>query len=444
MMALVYKLIEKILPAWIYDRLIGQWNQDGLKKYFKNTSWIFSHHAVSFVTSFFTVAIVARYLGPENLGKLTYAQSFVALFSIIASLGIDEIVYRDFIARPEKRSRIMGTAIFAKFFFGIIAFIAVVASSFAVDTDKTITLLVAITASTFFLNPIGVIGTFFNSQVASKYNARISIFLAFFLPGVKLLLIFFGKGIIYFAATLLLEVLISSMYLLYIYKRHFYTPGERWAFEWQTFKKMFHDAWPLILAGLSAQVYSRIDSIMLQHFIDSTSVGIYSSATKITQIAQTIPGIIIAGLLPAIHTARRHSHDMFLKRLRALMGVNLLIALAMIIPVLLLAPLVIFIIFGSEFMSAVPILRVHIFATIGIVFVAIVHHYLIAENYGKIYFRMTIIGATVNTLLNIVLIPRFDIMGAAITTLVSYVAMSLSLLFFTKTRKDLVRIVSFK
>ncbi len=101
MINLLQKILSKILPTWIYQRLIGDWDKAGFKRYFHNTGWLFAARGASFLTSFFTIAIVARYLGPENLGKLSYAQSFVSILSVFAALGIDQILYRDLVAHPD-------------------------------------------------------------------------------------------------------------------------------------------------------------------------------------------------------------------------------------------------------------------------------------------------------------------------------------------------------
>jgi len=63
-------------------------------KYFKNTSWLFGEKILRMVVGLFVGIWVARYLGPEQFGLFSYAQSFVGLFTAIATLGLDGIVVR--------------------------------------------------------------------------------------------------------------------------------------------------------------------------------------------------------------------------------------------------------------------------------------------------------------------------------------------------------------
>ncbi len=61
-------------------------NNLGLMKYFKNTSWLFLEKILRMVVGLFVGIWVARYLGPEQFGLFSYAQSFVGLFTTISTL----------------------------------------------------------------------------------------------------------------------------------------------------------------------------------------------------------------------------------------------------------------------------------------------------------------------------------------------------------------------
>ena len=66
------------------------------------------------VISLFVGIYVARYLGPERYGLLSYALSFVWLFSSLASLGLDDILVRELVSHPEKRQNLLGTVFWLK------------------------------------------------------------------------------------------------------------------------------------------------------------------------------------------------------------------------------------------------------------------------------------------------------------------------------------------
>ena len=126
---------------------------DGFKKYFHNTGWLFFGRIINLIISFFVVAYVARYLGPANYGLLMYSISFVGLFSFIANLGIDQVLYRDLIKYPEKENEYIGTAFFLKLIGGSLAFLSVLIFTFILNTDQ-VTNISDINYSFFFYIPI--------------------------------------------------------------------------------------------------------------------------------------------------------------------------------------------------------------------------------------------------------------------------------------------------
>ena len=428
------KIIQKLLPVWICNRLIRDWTKDGFKKYFFNTGWVFVAKMVSFAVSFLTVAFVARYLGPENYGKLSYAQSFVALFSMFASLGIDQILYRDLIAHPEKEKEILGTAFLSKLVFGVLTLFLTFVSSIIINEDPTLTWLIGIIALTFLFQPFGVISHYFHANVKAKYVSYITIVLAFLIPSLKLLFIFLEKGILYFAALIVFESLVLGVSYLLIYRYVFHKSPLQWRYSFQILKNIFSDSWPLFLVGVSGYIYGRIDQVMIQQLLDSKSVGIYDVAVRLTETWGFFPGIFIVSLFPAIVNARACDYNEYLKRLKVLSLFSLFVSAFIACLVFLVAPVLIDVLFGAQFQESAAILRIYIWSLIGAISVSLIQSYLITENKSKKILYLTIFGAVVNVGLNIILIPMFGIQGAAFTTLIAYISI-ISLFIISERRK---------
>ena len=89
-------------------------HHSGFRKYFANTSWLLGERILRITVSLFVAIYVARYLGPERYGLLSYALSFVWLFSTLASLGLDDILLRELVNNPEKRQYLIGTVFWLK------------------------------------------------------------------------------------------------------------------------------------------------------------------------------------------------------------------------------------------------------------------------------------------------------------------------------------------
>ena len=91
-------------------------NHSGFRKYFANTSWLMAERIIRMTVALFVGVYVARYLGPERFGLLSYANSFVGLFLALATLGLDSIVIRELVKNPESRNELLGTAFGLKIF----------------------------------------------------------------------------------------------------------------------------------------------------------------------------------------------------------------------------------------------------------------------------------------------------------------------------------------
>ncbi|MEO6536936.1 MAG: flippase [Candidatus Paceibacterota bacterium] len=433
---IVFDTLRRILPPGIHTRLKGTGDREGFKKYFKNTGWLLAARVITFALSFFTVAFVARYLGPENYGKLSYAQSFVAIFSIFASLGIDQILYRDLIAHPEREHELLGTALFSKIFFGILAFLVTITVAAYSNHDVILTFLIFIVSLTFIFQPLGVLASYFSAKVHSKYYSYLAIVLAFVLPALRLLIIFFHKGILFFAGVIVFESVAYSAFYLYIYVTRFHGKPFSWTFSFNTFKQLFHDSWPLLLAGLSGYVYGRIDQVMIKQYMDVSSVGLYDAAVKITEMWAFLPGIIIGSLFPAIVNARSHDRSSYSKRLRALSFLTLGISTVISLLIFVGASFIIDIVFGSQFLGSVGILRIYIWTGVGTVGIALIQNYLVAERRGRWFFGISLFGAVTNILFNLFLIPHFATAGAAFATVFSYILMILAFFFILRRTRS--------
>jgi len=416
------KLTHRISPFWLHSRLFGDWNEVGLKKYFKNTSWIFFAKLFSYIVSFITVAIVARYLGPENYGRLSYSQSFVAIFSVFASLGIDQILYRELINDPKNKNVWLGTAFITKFTFGLITLTATIIAALLLNGEDTLlTWMIAIISFSFIFQPFSVIGHYFNSLVQSKYVAGATISVALLIPILKLIIVFSNKGILYFAALLMVESAIFALFYIYIYFTVFKQTLFEWNFSFSILKRLLSESWPLLLASLSGYVYGRIDQVMIQYFIDSTAVGLYDAAVRLTEILGFLPSVIIGSLFPALINAKKQNPDEYKRRFRKMAILCISISLIAVVSLYALSPLIVGLLFGSDFIQTISILKIYVWSNIGTVSIILIQNYFIAEERSKTFFLFSMSGAIINIVLNIILIPLYGIYGAAYATLATFI-----------------------
>ncbi len=159
-----------ILTAGI-RKIQNLWNHAGFRRYFANTSWLFAEKGLRLVVGFFVGVWVARYLGPERYGLLSYAQAFVGLFTAFASLGLDGILVRELVKHPEKEGELLGTALVMKLFGAILTIFLVGIAIHLTNSDRLTKILVFIIASSVIFQSFNVIDLYFQAKVQAKYAA---------------------------------------------------------------------------------------------------------------------------------------------------------------------------------------------------------------------------------------------------------------------------------
>ena len=144
----------------------------GFRKYFANTSWLLGERILRMAVSLFVGIYVARYLGPERFGLLSYALSFVWLFSSLASFGLDDILVRELVQRPEQRNNLLGTVFWLKVCGTTVMGNAIVAVLYFMAEDQQTYWTIVIIAFGFIFQTTNVIEFYFQAQVQSIFTVR--------------------------------------------------------------------------------------------------------------------------------------------------------------------------------------------------------------------------------------------------------------------------------
>jgi len=403
----------------------------GFKKYLENTGWLFFESISRMVIALLVAVYVARYLGPSNYGLLSYATSFVVLFSALATLGLDNIVVRDLVGDEKKRDELLGTTFVLKI-IGSILLLGILAVAVRLTTNDNFTnLLIFIIALATIFQSFNVIDFYFRSKVLSKYAVYAQTISGISSAIIKLLLIYFGMGLIYFAAVMVVESVILAIGLITTY-----TKQKLNIFNWRTkfdlAKRLLRDSWPLILSGVAISIYMRIDQIMIKEMLDTKAVGNYAVAVRLSEVWYFIPMAITSSVFPAIINARKISEKLYYGRLQKLYDLMTWLAIGIALATTFFANDIIRLLFGVQYQDAAGVLRIHIWAGVFVFLGVAVGKWFLNENLQFIAMICTIIGAVLNILLNFTLGRKYGIIGFAYATLISYFIVNYIVLLFNK------------
>ena len=411
---------------------------DGFKKYFLNTSWVLGDKILRILAAVVISVWVARYLGPEDFGTFNYAQSLVGLLTAISTLGLNGILVRELIDKKREKEKLLGTAFLLQT-MGSIFILAVIIVYILITKPENITskLLLVFGAITF-LQSFNVIDSYFQSIVKSKFIVKSSIFSLVFSSLFKIILILLEFPLIYFAIILFLENLVFVFFALYYYNKNNKTKFKL-SFSKKTAKNLLRDSWPLILSSIVVSIYMKIDQIMIKEMINSTAVGYYSAAVRLSEAWYFVPSVIGASLFPAILNAKKIDESLYYSRLQNLYDMMFILALLIAIPTSIISDSLVEFLYGSEYSQTSNILTIHIWTGIFVFLGVSRSGWIIAENLQKYSTVYLSIGMVSNVILNMILIKSNGIIGAAYATLISQ---SISVLFapiiFKKTRLSFI------
>ena len=407
-----------------------------LKVYFVNTSWIMSEKMLNMGITFFVIILVARYLGPEQFGILSYATSLVALFAIAGHSGLSGLVVRELVKHPKEKEETMGTSFMLKGAGYLLGLVFLVIFTLLTEEQQTPEFwMLLILATSLLFRPFDVIDFWFQSRLEAKYVA-ISRTIGLVLTSTfKVGLVFAGAHLIFFALANVLQVTIESLFLILFYRFISKLSLTDWKASLARAKELFSQGWVVFLGSVFAVIYLKVDQIMLKWLVGSEEVGLYAVAATLSEAWYFVPVAIVASLFPKLIKLKESNPELYKTRLQQIFDLLFMLALLVAIAVTLLAQPIITLMFGNPYLESASILVVHIWAALFIFMRAAFSKWILIENVLIFSLITQGMGAIANVFLNLLLIPEYGYIGAAYATLISYaIASYLALMFYCKTR----------
>jgi PST family polysaccharide transporter len=389
------------------------------KKILKNIGWLFFDRVFRMGMGLVVGAWVARYLGPADFGTFNYLLATIGILTPFASLGLENMVVKELVENPGRARIIMSTAITLRLISGLAAFAVCIAIFYFLKKDEPYTLYVGvILALTLLSQALISIELYYQSKVASKV-AVISQSVAYIIANIlKVVLILSGASLIAFAVVTALEMTLGGLFMLYSLKK-FSKQRLTIALDKILAKDLMVRGWPLIFSGFMIMIYMRIDQVMLGEMVNDHEVGMYSAALKISEIWYIIPAIICNSFFPSIIDGKKLTQKIYFRKFQNLFDILFLMSLAIAVGVTIFSDQIIDILYGDQYSGAAIILMIHIWAAVFVFLGVGSTNFFIIENLQIKTFTRTALGAVLNIILNLILIPKFFGVGAAVATLIS-------------------------
>lgn len=397
--------IEKVKSLW-KNRVVA------------NASWMIAEQGIQMIVSFIIGMLTVRYLGPSNYGVINYCNAYTAFFTAIASLGIEAIVVKELIARPDEQGEIIGSSIFMRLVAGLFSMISIFLIIIFVDKGNLLLIKVGLLQSAVLVfKAFEIIDFWFQSKLQSKYASILKSISYVIVACYKIFILVTDKSVEWFAFSTSLDFLIIGVLLTFSYFKH---GGFKWKVSKSISKVLLSQGYHYIISTLIITIYAQMDKVMIKHMISEADTGLYSAALMICQYWSLIPIAIINSLRPVIMELKKDGDEEGYKRKFSQLYIILTwLGLGVSLLISLLAPFIMKVVYGETYVSASGSLAIAIWYTTFSVLGVARGNWLVCEEKNQYAKWFVLFGAITNLSLNLVLIPKMGINGAAIATLIT-------------------------
>lgn len=423
----------KYLPKFLRGRLSQRYTMQSI---LGNTSWLLAERVIRMTLGLFVGVWVARHLGPDQYGLLSYVLALGALFAPIGAVGIDRILVHDLVRAPESRTEAIGTAFVLRLCFGGLAFLAATTTAWILRPGATaVVAMTAIVSLGIIFQSFDVIRLWFESRVEAKYVAIAQCGALLLSSAAKVALILCHAPLAVFAWAFLLEATVAALILLIAYRRTGQSVWQ-WSPRLARARTLLGDSWPLLLSALATGgAQMKIGQIMLGNMISDEATGTFAAGTRLSELWFFLPMIVVASVSPAITRAKETDETLYYDRLRRSLRALTLTGIAIAATTSLFAPFLVDLLYGEKYSGAVSVLQIHAW-TIVFVFMGVgVTPWIVNEKYLSLAMWRSVVAIIVDVTLNFVLIPRWGPAGAAISAVAGwFTGFFLMNIFRRKTR----------
>jgi len=384
----------------------------------KNTGVLLFSQIAGKILGFFFVMYTARYLGAEGFGILSFALAFAGIFGIFSDLGLAKLTVREVARNRSLADKYLGNISIIKIILGIITFVLVLSTiNFLGYPEQTIKVVGFIALSIIFNSFSQNFYAISQAYEKMEYQSIGQILNS----GLLLLGTFWGINngfnVMGFAAIYFLANGVTLGYSFFVYVWKFSIP--KIEVDWSFWKSTVKEAWPFGLTGAFVSIYIWIDSVMLSLMKGDSVVGWYSAAYRFVLVLLFIPIAFNSAVFPIMSRAALNSQNSLKSILQKHFKYMLIVGIPIGVGITLLAKKIIILVFGIEFLPSVIALQILGWAGVFIFARTAFERVLEATNQQIIVTKVFGNGALLNIVLNIILIPRYSYIGAAVSTLLT-------------------------
>jgi len=408
-----------------------------VQKLAKNTTLLFISQIVNYILGFFITMYTARYLGTAGFGTLAIGLNLAYIFAVFTDLGLGTITTREVSRDKSLQNKYFSNTSILRIGLALLTFISIVlyvniANFFTHMYPPQTVLVIYIIGASIILN--GLSGTFtaiFQALQKMEYQSISLIINGILMFIGTLLVIYLNKSIIFFALLYVISNFVCLLFILGVYLRKFSLP--KFDFDSTFIKITLLAALPLSVVSIFTLIAFRVDTVLISLLKPSMDVGIYSASYRLLEVFLFIPAVFTTAVFPVFSQFFVSAKDSLKFTYQKSFKYLTILSLPVAVGVTLLAQPIILLIYKSSFLPSVLVLQILIW-TIPITFLNYIFGSILpAMNRQTTLLKITFISMVFNIAVNLVVIPIYSYVGAAVVTVLTEVIV-IALCFFVLSK----------
>jgi len=392
------------------------------KRTAKNAGVLFTSNIIAKLLNFFYTVYMARYLGAEFFGILSFAMAFALIFGVLADLGLQTLSVREIARNKSLTEKYLSNILGIKFILGLIAFsLIVIAANLFHYPPETIYVIYLISISVLVNSFNSMFYAVYQAHEKMKYVGIGNVLNSILMFSGVIVFIYLKLNIVDFAYIYLFSAVFVFMFNLVNIISRFAKPHIEIDFKF--WEKLLKNSLPFGLVSIFVIIYFKIDSVMLGIMKTDKIVGYYSAAYRLIDVLTAlVPAVIFSAIFPVM-SQYLNFQDKLKKIYIFSFKLSLFIGAGISIFTLLFARYIITLVYGSGYGGSVISLQILIWAFFIMCISSVTSGLLSSVNKQKIVTIGAGAGAVINVGLNLLLIPKYSLNGSALATVITEIFM---------------------
>ena len=409
------------------------------KKDFANTKWYILEKICQLIVGIYITPKIFNSLGAFNSGELEISKAIVGVLTPFFFLGLSAICIRELVFKPKLKHSIIGTTLILRFFSFLVVSLCLLTYTYFTNTSE-ITLIVLILAFSYLFKISDVIEYFF---VATK-KYKIVFYCKITTLALVLAAQYYGVqnnfSAFYFAALLCFEFAVQTLIYLGVItlSKQLYFKQLIWSSKLA--KDLLKSAFPLLVSNFIIVFYLAIDDFFINHYLGNSANGVFSVVDfLVIFITWNIGAAFIYGLYPALAECYLDNKELYLKRLKFMSKILLVYGLCIGLFYTFFADFIVTTYYDESFKSATRPLKIFAWSPLFIFIGMLFEKHLVNQNKLHRNVYRFVLGCVVNSILCFLLIPKYELIGAAFAVLISHFVTNIVFILLYKSYRTHIK-----